>query len=232
MSRRTLSRWSLPKFRAPPESQLPQARKLCVADKRRLQELLHQQMWCWGRDVKHSTPPGNLLIWAGMTRHGGTTPGEAGSNRYSIDLPAGFAISLWAFGIVATDSAGNSAVLHRYQRAIRLLPKGWRPDDVRTPEQLPRSRRPVTTGDRQRASAMLDVILRWIESYERAVAREFGSGYRVRTLDGWEHPIVPGEAMADEWQRVAATYRRAGDATTSRSLLSFGRVVTGAGVPR
>ena len=183
--------------------------KLSVADKRRLQELLHQQMWCWGRDVLHAAPPGNLLVWAGMTRHGSDAPGERGSNRYSVALPRGGVLSLWAFGVAVVDDGGFGVFLHRYLRGVRVLPARWQPAGVRQAEQLPALQRPVSPGSRDRSAELLDRLLRWIERYERDVLALLGPEYRTRTLARWEHPIVEGPAMADEWQRLGSIYRRA-----------------------
>lgn len=180
---------------------------LSVADKRRLQELLHQQMWCWGRDVLNPFPP-NLLVHFGMTRHGSDDPNERGSNRYSISLAQGGVLSLWAFGVAVIE--GDSGVfLHRYLRGVRVLPPHWRPAGVRRPEQLPRLRRPGSPTERDRSASLLDRLFRWIERYERDVLQMLGPAYRDRTLKNWEHPVVPGPAMADEWRRLARLYRRA-----------------------
>jgi len=180
---------------------------LSVADKRRLQELLHQQMWCWGRDVLNPFPP-NLLVHFGMTRHGSDDPDERGSNRYSIDLAEGGVLSLWAFGVAIVE--GDAGVfLHRYLRGVRVLPQRWCPVGVRRPEQLPRLPRPASPRERERSIMLFDRLLRWIERYEREVLGLLGPAYRDRTLKNWEHLLVPGPAMADEWRRIAGIYRRA-----------------------
>lgn len=183
---------------------------LSVADRRRLQELLHQQMWCWGRDVLASRP-GNLLVWAGMTRHAIDPPGQRGSTRYSIAWPGGQELSLWAFGVAVLDR-DVTIFLHRYTRGVRLLPAKWRPAGVRTPEDLPPLRRPLLPHQRARSSRLLDLTMRWIERYERAVLEKMGSAYRTQTLNGWEHSVVPGPAMANEWRRLAQVHRRAASA--------------------
>jgi hypothetical protein len=179
---------------------------LSVADKRQLQEVLHQQMWCWGRDVL--ARPDNLLIRFGMARHEPVDPDQRGSNRYSVTIEGRFDISLWAFGIAAVDGPFG-VFLHRYQRGVRILPRDWSAKALRGVKHLPVMRRPASQDDRQRSSQMLNHILRWIEEYERWVLSNFGPDYRCRTLKGWEHPVVQGEEMADEWRRLADAYRRA-----------------------
>lgn len=178
---------------------------LAVADKRRLQELLHQQMWCWGRDVLHAAPPGDPLVWAGMTRYraadaaGGT--GDAivhGSNRYAVALDERHTLSIWAFGAAVTYRHGGGIFLHRYQRGARLLPAGWQPTGLHQSERLPRLARPATPRERERGASLLDRL---------------GPDYRRRTLGRWEHPIVEGPDMADEWRRLAKVYRQAASTT-------------------
>lgn len=201
-----MSQWHRYRFGFQPRPAGRDRPGLAVADKNRLQEMLHQQMWCWGRDVL--ARPDNLLIRFGMVRHGPVHPDQRGSNRYSIAVAGRFDLSLWAFGIAIVDGP-LGVFLHRYQRGIRMIPRGWSAKDVRGPDHLPAMKRPATRVDRDRAAQMLDHILRWIEAYERWVLAECGPEYRCQTLKGWEHPVVKGQDMASEWNRLADTYRRA-----------------------
>ncbi|MEM6313027.1 MAG: hypothetical protein AAF743_03025 [Planctomycetota bacterium] len=184
----------------------PPSRRVSTADKRRLQALLHQQLWCWGRDVAEG-PSGNLLVWAGMARHGPDTPGVPGSNRYSIGLSDGCEISLWAFG-VGLRQHDDWVFVHRYKRGVWLLPRSWRPGAVRVPDELPAMHRPRTADESNRSARLLGVMLAWIAEYERAVLARFGPTYRTQTLTDWKHIVIDGPAMADEWRRLAGVYHQ------------------------
>lgn len=220
-----ISRWRQPHFGIPMPRPVGRDRPgLSVADKRRLQDLLHQQMWCWGRDVLHAAPPGDLLVWAGMTRYRaadaagvGDNSTGGGSNRYAITLDELHTLSIWAFGVAVTYRNGGGIFLHRYRRGARMLPPGWQPVGLHQPDRLPQLVRPATPQERGRAAGLLDRLMRWIERYERSVLDRLGPDYRRRTLDRWEHPVVEGPDMADEWGRLVRVYRRA----ASTSVLPF-----------
>lgn len=188
---------------------------LSVADKRRLQELLHQQLWCWGRDVL--AQPTNLLIRHGMTRHGDAAPGQRGSNCYSLRRPDQTEILIWAFGLAIRTPTGG-IFLHRYQRGPRLLPHDLDPSRVREPGHLPPLPRPRAPNEQHHAVRLLTSLFGWIAGYERWVLRTMGDGYRARTLDRWEHPVAAAAAMPDEWTRLAACHRRWAAALSAAAL--------------
>ena len=190
---------------------LSRRRRVAVRDRRRLSELLHQQLWCWGRDVVPGPagPPVNLLVRYGLGRHP-PADGGPGSNRYTSPPIGGESrVHLWAFGVCVEDGQG-SLFLHRYHRGPRVPPPGWtaaaatgRPDDV------PPFPRPRTPADRVLAARRLDRFLRWVAGYEAWVGRTLGDGYRDRTLARWEHPIAAGPDMPAAWLGLANAYATA-----------------------
>ncbi len=191
--------------------------RVAVRDRRRLAELLHQQLWCWGRDVAAGPagPPVNLLVRYGMDRHP-PAGGGPGSNRYSSPPCRGARVHLWAFG-VCVEGDGGSVFLHRYHRGPRVPPRGWTAASAGgRPDELTPFPRPRTTTERAVSARLLDRFLRWSAGYEAWVRRTMGDGYRDRTLARWEHPVVAGRDMPAAWLTLADVYARASGPPTTR----------------
>ena len=190
-------------------------RRVAVRDRRRLSELLHQQLWCWGRDVVPGPagPPVNLLVRYGLERHP-PAGGGPGSNRYtSRPIGGGSRIHLWASACAWGTARG--ACSSTATTAGRGCPRGLdgcnsnRAAGRRAPISAPEDAgRPGPGGPPARPFPAVG------GRYEAWVGRTLGDGYRDRTLARWEHPgrCRPGHAggLARAGQRLRRRGRGAG----------------------
>jgi hypothetical protein len=196
--------------------------RVAARDKRQLQQLLHQQMWCWGRDV-HAVPE-NLLLRYGMTCSRPNESTGPGSNRYSGHISETAVIYLWAFGVAVIASPAEAIFQHRYDRRPWLIDPRWCATSVHRPEQVLCRARPRSPSERSAAMRLQVRLFLWIEQYERWVTQTMGSDYRQKTLERWEHPVVEGSQMAAAWKNLATAHRKAIPAVLS-ILNSFHGVI-------
>src|SRR5689334_2275112 len=85
-------------------------------DVKRGAALFHQQMWCWGCDIRR--PEGNLLLMYGFERER-PPEGVHGSSSYFLHTPTERGIRLWGFGLFFTQQGQGSLFLQRYGFAPR-----------------------------------------------------------------------------------------------------------------
>lgn len=208
-------------------------------DIRFLSGLLDQQLWCFGKDIRRTQ--GNLLCQLGMCRIRPVS-GGAGSTLYQARVRGGMVLSLWGFGVLLADTAGNAMWVKRYTFDPFLLaaqPAG----PVHNPRDLGAMRRPVNRTDAGIASGLVRDLASWMAAYEHWVAENLGAGYRQESLLGKPTvPVVRGREMAMTWERISRRgWRRglsdprvpgpwAGVLTRLRSVAGPGAAVANAGV--
>jgi hypothetical protein len=162
-------------------------------------ELMHQQCWCWGQDIRR--PEGNLLLEYGFERT--RPPAEiSGSSRY-VFARDGARIVLWGFGVGYSEEGRGGIYVNRYCFVPRWMGEFASIEPVWRAEQLTSLRRPFTRREIRRSRRLLQSLMRWIAGYERWVGIRCGAHYRPRTLTCWSHASVPGERMPVEWDLLA-----------------------------
>jgi hypothetical protein len=162
--------------------------------------LLHQQMWCWGCDIRR--PEGNLLLTYGFTRER-PPEGVLGSSAYSLHRPDGRGMGLWGFGLFATQEGEGSLFLKRYEFAPRLSSLTTLPTTIWTLAQLPPLRLPQTEEEASFLQRLFRDLLLEISRYERRVRETRGEAYREGCLKDWQQRVCPAQRMAEDWERFA-----------------------------
>jgi hypothetical protein len=162
--------------------------------------LFHQQMWCWGQDIRF--PEGNLFLRYGfLCKH--PRNGDGGS-AYVLTLDEQSSITLWRFGLCYT---------HVEKGAIFLKRKGFAPRFTLTPEifeqcwkpaDLPDLALPQTEEEERTACQFLSEVCLWASRYEQWIQSTFGQAYRQQCLAAWDETFLPSEQMCAEWERLAA----------------------------
>ncbi len=167
-------------------------------------DLLHQQCWCWGCDIRRQA--GNLLLEHGFARRR-PPAGLSGSILYTCACGAGRAVALWGFGLFYGDPARGGLFLRRFEFAPRWLPTL----DLESPPWLPArvlTRDPAREPELwQSALLLLAEAAGWVAAYETWVASALGQGYRQSCLDGWTYgrlsrPTPPAQLPA-AWRGIA-----------------------------
>lgn len=161
-------------------------------------ELLHQQCWCWGQDIRRAE--GNLLLQFGLNRTRPPEPGR-GSSRYEW-RDGGVEVVLWGFGIGLRDGLSGGIYVNRYCFVPRWLPQQFLLDEVWRAEQMEGHRGPATRREIRRSRRLLKTLVRWIACYERWVRSTCGVDYRRRTLAEWTRTHIPADEMARRWEEM------------------------------
>lgn len=166
--------------------------------------LLHQQMWCWGYDIRHSQ--GNVLHHYGFTCR---RPPEdvRGSSAYTLYRESGESILLWGFGLLYSRTGVGGLFLRRYDFTPCVTLSTDLFQNIWTPEQLPPLQLPLTFEEGQMAQSLLTFALLWISTYEQWVQEVYGTEYRKACLTQWKQTVVPAEKMGDEWKQLALASR-------------------------
>jgi len=176
---------------------------LSTRDKKFAAELMHQQCWCWGRDIVSKE---NLLLRFGFERH--RAPACPGSTRYELKTES-MSIALWGFGLWVGLADGRNGYFSRYRRGVWLLPKNFDISGVHDNLQIDlQLRRPKPGKDFELALKLTGVVANWCEAYERWVGESEGLAHRRATLKKWEHPLVEAHEMAAAWRQVRETYQQ------------------------
>jgi hypothetical protein len=157
-------------------------------------QLLHQQCWCWGCDIRR--PAGNLLLEYGFERF----RHARGSSAYRYRSTDG-AIVLWGFGLAWIPAAGMPIFVGRYTPVPAELPDVSGLETIAAPAELRLVRRPPD------AAMWWSVIraLQWIGSYERWVLEHAGASWRRTTIEEFGDKRVslsPADAWIDEAARL------------------------------
>ena len=174
--------------------------RLGAPERRELAGMLHQQFWCWGRDITSGS--GNLLIALGMTRHR-APDGRIGGTRYST---ADGSRHIWGFAMGGVER-GTHWLLERFALLPRVViaPAGLL--KAHGPEALPSTRRAHPTESAARW-AWMATTARWIADYERGVQRVAGIAHRRATLKLLESPACDADQIVDRWMRWSERFAR------------------------
>jgi hypothetical protein len=162
--------------------------------------LLHQQCWCWGRDVR--CPQGNLLMAYGFDRQRPERP-EMGSSRYVLARPEEPELYLWAFGMLVRQPGEGGIYVGRY-----CFVPGWVPDGMPLHrawrgESFALQRPPDTRHQIRVSRQLLRWTLRFLAGYEEWVLREQGVAWRRESLREWHEPSILPERLGEEWRRMS-----------------------------
>lgn len=162
--------------------------------------LLHQQMWCWGYDIRHTE--GNVLLRYTFTRQRPPDP-ALGSSRYTLYGEQGQHITLWGFGVWYARAEVGGIFLQRYGFSPRLTSTIESPASIWTPHDLPPLRVPTLCKEGHTTLVLLSSLLSWMSGYEQWIQENLGGAYRKCSLKEWPHQVIPPENMATMWQRLA-----------------------------
>jgi hypothetical protein len=173
------------------------------------QGLLDQQMWCWGRDIRH--PGGNILCRYGFLPQRPANP-DCGSTAYVLTPRPELTIVLWGFGMFYGDAERTAMFLKRYEFTPRLTSQRQTPWAMWDPARLSFLRDPAGSEERIRIRGLFTEALDWIGSYERWVVERFGVEYRRQCVAGWSKAVVAAETMADTWRGLAIGWGDRADA--------------------
>jgi hypothetical protein len=170
--------------------------------RRELGALLHQQCWCWGRDIRYAC--GNLLVDYGATRVAPPAGRRDVSSAYHLQRADGDWIGLWGFGVAIVPRTGLTVLIGRYVPQPQVLDVGHPLEQVWAPTDLP----PRTLTDGAPAWWSLLGAVRWIASYERWVLEAVGPEWRDICTHDWEAAVVTGRLMAGRWEGLADRLER------------------------
>jgi len=165
---------------------------------RRAERLLHDQCWCWGRDVERAD--GNLLLEFGFRRI--RTP-EGRTFAYELDRAGEHVVLAGAGLCYAAAGMGCAALLGRYDVRPRLIPRcevdtaQWAQVGASIFQSAGRRDEESPAGRLVVAGAM-----RWIVGYEAWVREVAGVDYRAQCLSSWLSASVSADRMVEEWEAL------------------------------
>jgi hypothetical protein len=176
-------------------------------DKNFVTALMHQQCWCWGKDVQANE---NVLLRFGFTRHRAPTA-DGGQQvlptRYELHTPT-LHLALWGFGLFVSIPNQPQAFISRHRRGLFLLARRLDISSVHSDgDLLSHTLRPTSPAQRTAAARITAAVATWCESYERWIAQHLSPAYRQSTLQHWEHPIVTAADMPAAWHRAKSIYK-------------------------
>lgn len=161
-------------------------------------DLLNQQMWLFGCDVRRKQ--GNLLLDYGFER---TRPPEGvkGSSRYARQMPNGDFLVLWGFGLYLESTCGQGLFLKRYEFSPRLM---VRPEQAWNLVGLPQSKPPKCMQECGASRILMQKACQWLAEYETWALKTAGLAYRKINLDGWSLKTVrQPQEIAGAWNELA-----------------------------
>lgn len=191
--------WSPPAQR---RRAMPSGRHLIRGQQAKAGEaLLHQQLWCFGADIRRCE--GNLLLAYGFLRRR-ASQGEVGSSAY-LHAAAGGSLALWGWGIWYGEPEAGSVFLRRYAFRPKWHPSPLCPD-AHTPERLGLWTAPRGSETTQ-VRALMAALCEAVADYERWV-EHYAPGWRRTVLREWDTPRVAAEATVAAWSAWADRFRK------------------------
>ncbi len=166
----------------------------------RAELLLHDQCWCWGRDVERAE--GNLLVEFGFRRIANP---EGRAFGYDLER-AGEQVVLTGGGLVyAATGSTHAALIGRYDVRPRLLPRC----EVDTAQWAQVGASVFHgAGTRDEGSPLSRVLLsgavRWIAGYETWVREVASVEYRAECLASWSQASITADQMVETWEALLA----------------------------
>ena len=159
-------------------------------------QLMQQQLWCWGRDVERAE--GNLLMEFGFERHRDCAI-DPQSTCYRLDCDE-LHVSLWGFGMFFGRRDLGGLYINRFDFRPRWAPIESLAEGIHWPQELPAFARPRGRAQWVRARDLWSGLLRWIADYEAWVQDTSEPTYRSKTVETWLRPFVRAEKMSAAWQ--------------------------------
>ena len=161
-------------------------------------DLLNQQMWLFGCDVRREQ--GNLLLEYGFERT--RPPADVkGSSCYSMRLPNNDLLVLWGFGLYLESTCGQGLFLKRYEFSPRLM---VRPEQAWNLVGLPQSKPPKCMQECEASRVLMQKACQWLAEYEAWTLETAGLAYRKISLDGWSLKTVrQPQEIAGTWNELA-----------------------------
>ncbi|MFM7376157.1 MAG: hypothetical protein ACKO39_13555 [Chthoniobacterales bacterium] len=137
---------------------------------RDLTDGLAQQMYLWGRDVRH--PDGNALVRAGLQRIARIDNDGEGTSLYRIERDGGW-IELHGFCAGWRPHDSNKDGMLYIRRCQRIFIASGQ----MTPGRYDMSR--LRSGSVEELGAVCNPFLRWWVEYEQWAAQELGAAWRT-----------------------------------------------------
>ncbi len=161
------------------------------------EKLLSQQLWCFGRDIRHES--GNLLQRYGFERIRPPRRDRHGSTCYRLDQD-GQHIALWGFGVFFGHRRWGGIYVNRFDfrpawAAVESISLG-----IHSPASLPSFSRPRGRMQWGRAHRLCRGLMRWFADYEQWVWKEVGLDYRDSCVASWLAPHVSASRMPTAWR--------------------------------
>lgn len=166
--------------------------------------LLHQQMWCWGYDVRRTR--GNLLVAFGAEKR--PSPNARYHSAYTFEAGNHAVLNLWGWGIWLAQPQWGSLFISRsrfrvrYSSEVIFMPDAWRARDL-----------PPMTGvcaeiEAGYAYKLLAAALNWIGNYEQWLWDQVELDYREQVLKAWPQRKrykggIPAAEMPARWFELA-----------------------------
>lgn len=165
------------------------------------EQLLDQQMWCLGRDIRH--PDGNALLRYGF-QVWRPPANVVGSSAYTLALASGHQLTLWGFGLCFGHVAeGGLVYLGRFQFKPTWRPEVTLPCPVWDSTRLPRFQPPRTEDDWTRVRILTAGALNALGVYEEWALATLGRDYRHDCIQSWPKPKTAPQRIAASWRSLA-----------------------------
>lgn len=164
---------------------------------RRLQkrgkQLLNQQCWLWGQDIRRKND-NNLLLEYGFERLR-APEGKSGSTEYRMRMPCGTVVCLWGYGVYYGMQSGLFLSRYEFTGREATLDPGWMEIEH------------FRTGPRSHDWHALARVVVWMATYEHWVLDQVGTLERRAALASWKKSVCGGDEMAYAWQQLATELR-------------------------
>lgn len=165
--------------------------------------LLSQQIYCWGQDIKR--PQGNWLLELGFTRSTPPSTRKDCSSVYTLPASPHQRIVLRGFGVFIGDDQKGGVFFHRYG----FSPLYTKRADLECPPWSNRDLPPLlapTANERSNCFGLVLDLIDWIREYEVQIVERLGVEYRRATLTAWNNGkrhCTPAEKMAVKWRMIS-----------------------------
>ena len=150
--------------------------------KRFAEILLHQQLWCLGKDIK--VPENNLLIRYGLERIR-PPQGTTGNSNYVVRFDGEVSLALWGFGIYYGYGKNQGVYIGRYNVYPKLIHDEPLSLPVWDPANLPEMKTPEGIEEWEYSFILISELLEWVARYEEWVSLTMAGSYRKECLKEW-----------------------------------------------
>lgn len=192
--------------------------RLSTKRRKQLADLLDQQLWCWGQDVK--APDGNLLVAYGFDRHAPPSHLKTAS-QYVIKRHA-TSVTLRGFGVVIAEENSPALFLRRYSFEPMFFEQSPKADDLWQSEVLPEIRRPQLASEWRTAGRVVRLFLQLVSDYERWIQLRQGLAYRNACLQRAPKPFAAdAQALSTAWAKWSSLLGADPKVRLRNSLASF-----------